>query len=360
MKTLIKGIICCFVIIYIIPQIAQACSTFCLDPTNTQPVPVFGKNYDWDVDDGLIIINKRNVLKTSAAAESPISWTSKYGNVTFNQYGREFAHGGINEAGLVIEIMWLSATTYPSPDSRSGVDCLQWVQYQLDNFSTVAEVIASDSQIRIVSNSAPLHYLVCDSTGTCASIEFLEGKMVVHTGKTMPAKALTNSPYAQSIEFLKQHEGFGGTTPIGTTTSSLDRFARAANMLKNYEPTTSEGAHEYAFDILKNVSAGARTKWSIVYDIASRRVYFRTFANPQIRYFELNAFDFSCNTPVQVLDINAERSGDITNNFIEYTWQLNRDLIGNAYKKTEFLAGVPDEVLDQIADYPESIICQNP
>jgi choloylglycine hydrolase len=256
--------------------------------------------------------------------------------------------------------MWLSETIYPSPDSRSGLDCLQWVQYQLDNFSTVAEVVASDSQIRIILNSAPLHYLVCDSTGTCASIEFLEGKMVAHTGETMPFKALTNSPYAQSIEFLKQHEGFGGTTPIGTTTNSLDRFARVANMLKNYEPTTSEGAHEYAFGILKNVSAGARTKWSIVYDIARRRVYFRTFANSQIRYFDLNAFDFSCDTPVKVLDINAEGSGEITNNFIEYTRQLNRNLIGNAYKKTEFLAGVPDEVLDQIADYPESIICQNP
>jgi penicillin V acylase-like amidase (Ntn superfamily) len=357
MKKLISLIFCCLFISCITPPAAQACSTFCLDH-NSQPV--FGKNYDWDVDDGLIIINKRNVLKTSAAAESSISWTSKYGSVTFNQYGREFAHGGINEAGLVVELMWLSETIYPSPDSRSGLDCLQWVQYQLDNFSTVAEVIASDSQIRIVSNSAPLHYLVCDNTGTCASIEFLEGKMVVHTGKTMSFKALTNSPYAQSVEFLKQHEGFGGTTPIGTTTSSLDRFARAANMLKNYEPTTSEGTREYAFDILKNVSAGARTKWSIVYDIESRRVYFRTFANPQIRYFELNTFDFSCNTSVKVLDINAEGSGNITNNFIEYTRQLNRNLIGNAYKKTDFLAGVSDEVLDQIADYPESIICQNP
>jgi len=339
------------------PPAAQACSTFCLDH-NSQPV--FGKNYDWMVEDGLVIVNKRNVIKASAEEEPSISWTSKYGSVTFNQYGREFTHGGINEAGLVVELMWLSKTIYPAPDSRSGLNCLQWIQYQLDNFSTVAEVIASDSQIRIVSNEAPLHYLVCDSTGTCASIEFLEGKMVAHTGETMPFKALTNSPYAQSVEFLKQHKGFGGTTPIGTTTSSLHRFARAANMLKNHEPTTSEGTVEYAFDILANVAQAQYTKWSIVYDIAKQHVYFRTFANPQIRYFDLKTFNFSCGSPVMVLDINADGSGEVSNRFVEYTRPLNRNLIENAYRKTEFLKEVPEAVLDAVADYPESITCQNP
>lgn len=358
MKTLMKGIICCFVIICIIPQIAQACSTFCLDH-NSQPV--FGKNYDWNVDDGLMIVNKRNVLKTSAAEEPSISWTSKYGSMTFNQYGREFTHGGINEAGLVVELMWLSVTIYPSPDSRSGLDCLQWIQYQLDNFSTIAEVIASDAQLRIDPNSVPLHYLVCDRTGMCASIEFLDGKMVTHTGKTMPFNVLTNSTYAESVAFLKQHEGFGGTTPLGTTTtSSLDRFARAADMLEHYDPTVAGEAVEYTFDILTNVAQGDSTKWSIVYDIAKRRVYFRTFVNPQIRYVDMNAFDFSCDTPVKLLDINAKGSGDVTNNFVEYTRQLNRNLIEDAYKKTDFLAGVPDAVLDEVADYPESTVCQNP
>jgi choloylglycine hydrolase len=30
-----------------------------------------------------------------------ISWISKYGSITFNQYGREFPTGGMNEKGLV-------------------------------------------------------------------------------------------------------------------------------------------------------------------------------------------------------------------------------------------------------------------
>ena len=57
--------------------------------------------------------------------------------------------GGMNEAGLVVETMMLEETEYPSPDSRPGIEILQWIQYQLDNFSTIEEVIASHSQIRI-------------------------------------------------------------------------------------------------------------------------------------------------------------------------------------------------------------------
>jgi penicillin V acylase-like amidase (Ntn superfamily) len=30
--------------------------------------------------------------------------------VTFNQYGRNFPSGGMNEAGLVIELMWLEGS----------------------------------------------------------------------------------------------------------------------------------------------------------------------------------------------------------------------------------------------------------
>jgi penicillin V acylase-like amidase (Ntn superfamily) len=54
---------------------AVACSTFCLDAASGA---VFGKNYDWDVPDGMAIVNKRNVTKTGLTAENPARWTSKF------------------------------------------------------------------------------------------------------------------------------------------------------------------------------------------------------------------------------------------------------------------------------------------
>ena len=39
-------------------------------------------------------------------------WQSKYASVTFNQYGVELPTGGINEKGLVVEIMGLKSEAF--------------------------------------------------------------------------------------------------------------------------------------------------------------------------------------------------------------------------------------------------------
>ncbi|MCP4246744.1 MAG: linear amide C-N hydrolase, partial [bacterium] len=163
---------------------AGTCTTFCID---RDAGPVFGKNYDWRVADGLVIVNKRSVSKTAMSGDNPARWTSRFGSVTFNQYGRGMPCGGINEAGLVIEIMWLEESEYPAPDDRPSLPNLQWIQYHLDRSATVDDVIAGDGDVRISrEGSAYVHFLVADRTGDCASIEFIDGRRVVHTGEEMP------------------------------------------------------------------------------------------------------------------------------------------------------------------------------
>jgi len=318
---------------------------------------VFGRNYDWFLGDGLVIINKRGITKTarSGSQETPklLTWTSKYGSATFNQYGREFPMGGMNEAGLVVETMMLDETEYPLPDSRPAIEILQWIQYQLDNFSTVEEVIASDSQIRIRGSGAPgCHFLVCDRTGNSATIEFIGRKLVYHTKKRMPVKILTNSTYAESISFWKKDK-----LPQPDKHKSLERFIRAANMVKNYDSKTTKIPIDYAFNILSNVANASFTQWSIVYDIADLSIYFRTLENQRVRYFSLKSFDFSCATPVKVLDVKSGLPGDITTKFIDYTYQINRNLIRDAFRETYFLRHIPDRDLDMRSRYPESTSC---
>ena len=134
----------CFLFVCLIPHVSQSCTTFCLDKGDQL---VLGKNQDWTSNYGLVIVNKRNVSKTAMPLEAedgePASWTSKYGSVTFN-VGREMPQGGMNEAGLVVEMAGLEETEYPTPDTRPYINLGQWIQYQLDNYSTVEEVIASD------------------------------------------------------------------------------------------------------------------------------------------------------------------------------------------------------------------------
>lgn len=340
-------------------QTGQACTTFSLIHDGQQ---VFGKNYDWHLDRGLMIINKRGVLKKAmpGTQKDPgryAVWTSKYGSLTFNQYGREMPLGGINEAGLVVELMMLVGTKYPEPDARYAIKDLQWIQYQLDNFSRVEEVISSDAQLRILTYEEPgLHFLVADNTGNCAIIEFLDGKLNLHTQDTMTVKALANNTYAESREFLKMHKGFGGQFPIAKGESSLIRFIYTAKMLKSYDPLVKKSIVDYAFDILENVSQSS-TKWSIVYDQQSLRVYLRTSLNQKIRYVDLNSLNFSCAMPVKVLDITADLSGNIGNEFYEYSRQINLDLIRYAIKETSFIRNMPEQFIDQRAKYPESTHC---
>jgi choloylglycine hydrolase len=93
-------------------QSGEACSTFQLQHGKHL---VVGKNFDFHTDIGMVIINKRNVAKTALLSpwENPARWVSKYGSITFNQVGREFPFSGINEAGLIVEIMWLDESQYP-------------------------------------------------------------------------------------------------------------------------------------------------------------------------------------------------------------------------------------------------------
>ena len=339
---------------------ARGCTTFCLAAGEGV---YFGKNYDWNFGRGFLFVNKRGLAKTvmlDAPRERPAEWVSKYGSLTFNQYGREQPHGGINEAGLVVELMWLNAAEYPAADERPAVDVLGWIQYQLDNFATVGEVVREADKLRIASR-VKLHYLVADRAGNTATIEFLGGKLVAHSGASLPAPVLANDTYAESVSYLKTHAGFGGTRALPRGAGSLERFARAASLVKSYKPG-AQAPVEYAFDVLADVAQPGATQWSIVYDLKNLRAHFRTRDNPRVRHATLSAFDLSCATPAKMLDMNAPKqggqAGDVTAEFRDYARESNRALVEFSFRNTSFLAGVPAPYLDALAAFPESMPCR--
>jgi choloylglycine hydrolase len=343
------------------------CSTFVLEDGENL---VFGKNFDWFTGVGMVVVNKRGVAKTAAfpPERNPAEWVSRYGSITFNEIGREYPMGGMNEAGLVVEQMWLEATEYPEPDERPIVGELQWVQYQLDNFASVAEVIASDSLLRIAPGGAPLHYLVCDRAGDAATIEFLEGRMVTHAGERLTASVLTNTVYSECQAYLEQHLGFGGEDLPVPSFSSEDRFVRAVMWLSNYgssegQPETRDPV-EFGFGLLKALAQGDATRWSIVYDIAGSRIHWRTLESPGVKAVSMDDFDFGCDSPVLVLDIDHTPADTISNRFVEYSGAANRDLVETAFREfTEngFFAEMPsDATIERMAVYPETLPCADP
>jgi penicillin V acylase-like amidase (Ntn superfamily) len=332
------------------PARSLACTTFCL---KNKGEVLFGKNYDWMIGDGLIFVNKRNVSKEGTADKNAAKWISKYGSVTFNQYGRENPSGGMNEMGLVIELMWLDDTQYPKMDNKPTVDVLEWIQYQLDTAATTAEVIRNSADLRIDAD-AKLHYLVNDKNGNPATIEFLNGKLIPHTADDLPVAALTNNTYESSLEFAKKTE-----TAKAQGAGSLERFARAAEKTKDFDKKqkNEKEAVDYAFSILGDVAQPNYTQWSIVYDQKRGRIYFRTLRSPQIKSVDARAFDYDCAGAVKLFDVNSRGTGDVTAFFKDYSRAANRDLIERSFNGTDFLKNVPASVKDSLASYPEGFAC---
>jgi penicillin V acylase-like amidase (Ntn superfamily) len=146
-KPLFSLVVCLLAILT--SSIAYPCTTFVLRQGNRI---IFGRNLDWYSGTGLVIVNPRNLEKVTIVnpSEKAVKWISKFGSITFNQIGRELPFGGINESGLVVEHMTLDETVYLSKDNRYAIGAFQWIQFQLDNYSTIEEVINSDTFLRIV------------------------------------------------------------------------------------------------------------------------------------------------------------------------------------------------------------------
>lgn len=335
---------------------ARGCTCFLAERQGSGFV---GRNYDWDFSDGLVLVNPRGLEKPIDLDPSRVggSWRAAHGSVTFNQYGRDFPAGGVNEKGLVVEVLWLRGTVFPPEDDRIGLSSLQWIQYQLDTSATVAEVIASLEEVR-VTGTVPIHYFVADRTGAAASIEYLDGKAAIHrTGDSMPVPVLTNHTYEESEAFLRNCEGWGGTEPLPEGERSLPRFARAAAGVRALAASAEGPSVTSVFAVLESVSSAERTQWSIVYDLAAMRIHFRTRMSPDIRTIAVGEIDLACETGVRMIDIDLKGTGDLRDRWTGYTRTANRDLIGRAYAKTEFLRETPGATLDLLAAHPERARC---
>lgn len=330
------------------PRSAAACTTFMLERGGER---VVGKSYDWYMGQGLVVVNKRGVAKravVTSPGDRPAEWVSRHASVTFNQYGREFPAGGMNDAGLVVEVMWLDSSTYEPRDGRPTLNELQWIQFQLDNFATVADMTTAAPGLRVSPVYARVHYLACDKSGACAAFEHLGGKQVVTPG----ARALTNHGYAESKTWAAKQP----QPPAGT--GSLPRFARAARQAA--APPAGDPVAA-AFGVLDGVR-WSESQWNIVYDPVHLRVSFRTRASPAIKTLELGKqlgkIDGSCARPVAVLDIDTDPGGEVTGRLRPYDVATNRSLIERSVRRIR--SQLPAGAIDMMVAYPSALACRAP
>ena len=349
----------------------SSCSTFLLNENDTILV---GHNLDDYIEvPGAIFINKSGVLKENISwtdftcicakkkSNPRIQWTSKYGSVTYNTWGKEFIDGGMNEEGLYIGEMTMIGTKWSETENPAFHHHF-FMQYILDNFKTVQEAVDNMSNIKI-DGHCQWHYFLADKTGNTAIFEFIDGQLkLLYKDNEMPIKVLCNRAYQKELNLIPENDSIYNEM-IETEYVSKDlRFMLASKMINGYNPINETSLVNYAFSILKKMDMG-NNKWSIVYDLKKQRMFFRSSLGQEVKFIDFNSFDFECNTPIKLFDINTDIAGDVSDKFVNYSVELNKQFIDKnfAHINFGFIGNLlfKDRYKNKINKYANSFDCEN-
>ncbi len=279
----------------------------------------------------------RGMPRQGEVGPNSLRWTSKYGSVVASAFDIASADG-MNEKGLVANLLWLVESRYPDYDGKqTGLTVAAWVQYMLDNFASVADAVSAmqAEPFVVVSTTIPgtdlfttVHLSLSDATGDNAVFEYIAGKLVIHHDPSYTV--MTNSPvFEKQLAINEYWQEFGGTTMLPGTNRAADRFVRASFYL-NAIPQTSDPALAAAsvFSLIRNTSVPfgissatepniSSTRWRSVADHKSLRYYFETVFTPNTFWVELSQADFRVGQPVRklALDNNQTYAGNTIKQF---------------------------------------------
>ena len=319
---------------------------------------------------GMVMTTPRGLRKRSISYHelisgepdaNPIEWDAKYGAITFNPFTLHFNDGGINETGLAVHEMTLNGSEFPKPNGRPVLFECNWMQYVLDRFATVDEVLADLAGIAI--DGWAWHFFVSDRSGDRAVIAFLDGQMVVHRAESLPVPVLCNTIYADELNGLETYEGFGGDRPVTIGDHDIERFVHGAFLVNQLDVTATTAD---AFGVLAALERGA-TQWSWVIDDDERIVSWRTSVQPDTRYVSMDAIDFG--GPSVAVDVDTE-GGDAATRLQPVDERLIRELAHRTINGLDADGGVTDllkpfgqtpaDMADRMADYAVAISAGRP
>lgn len=292
-------------------------------PNNTI---ITARSMDWKDD---IVPNiwvfPRGMERNGEVGKTSAKWKSKYGSVIVSAFDAATADG-MNEKGLVSNILWLEESQYPNfnPNGKEkAMSIALWAQYMLDNYATVKEAVNdfTKNPIVMVTDNTPgrttlatVHLSISDASGDNAIFEYIDGKLNVYHDPSYTV--LTNSPtYEKQLAIRDYWAALPGNQVLPGTGRSQDRFTRASYYSKAVEQTddimVATGA---AFSIIRNSSVPygvhienqpnlSSTKWRAVADQKNLIYYYEDPITLSPLWLDLKQIDFSEKTTVRKLDV---------------------------------------------------------
>jgi choloylglycine hydrolase len=319
------------------PIVAEACSRAVYLGQEGQTVT--GRTMDWfvqDMDTNLWLY-PRGLERTSNTARA-FNWTSKYGSVVTTIY-EGAAADGMNEKGLVANLLYLAESVYPpesADDTRPTLPNSAWVQYVLDSYATTAEAVEGlrKEEFRMVPIKAPtgepgtVHLSVSDASGDSAIFEYIDGKLVIHHGREY--QVMTNSPtFDKQLGLADYWKQIGGSVMLPGTNRASDRFVRLSYYINEAKQSADpREAVATVFSVMRNVSVPigitipgtpniADTLWLTVSDQKNKVYYWQSTNSPSILWAKLGDLDFAEGSGPRKLQLdgNPDVAGDQTRGF---------------------------------------------
>lgn len=292
---------------------------------------IIGRTMDWGGGIGSNLwIFPRGMERDGADGPNSIKWRSLYGSLVASAFDAATVDG-MNEKGLVVNLLYLSVSQYPKPeesDSRAPLSIAVWPQYVPDRFATVSEAVESlrREPFYVVPTMTPdghagnAHLAISDTSGDSAILEYLDGQLVIHHGREF--QVMTNSPsFDRQLALWAYWEEIGGLAMLPGTNRSVDRFVRATFYI-NAIPSTSDIKVALAgvLGVIRNVSVPlgistpdkpniSSTLWRTLSDHKNRRYYFDAVLSPSVFWIDLDKLDFEEGASVRHLPLKGVALG---------------------------------------------------
>ena len=304
---------------------------------------ITGRSMDWGEDMfSNAWVFPRGMKRHGAAGPNSLQWTSKYGSLSISSYEAGVADG-MNEAGLVMNGLYLAESDYGKPDGRPTASVMAFGQYVLDNFGSVAEAVRGmrGDAIRVIGpvlpngRGAQTHMSLSDPTGDSAIFEYIGGKLVIYHGKEH--RVMTNSPtYDQQLAINGYWKGVDPLTFLPGSITAADRFARVSFLInaipKKLDPHTIKAVPGASYEnqamcgvlsVMRSIGTPlgithpskpnlSSTLWRTVWNHKDKVLFFDSATSPNVFWVPLSKLDFRQGAPVKKLTIAGGRiySGD--------------------------------------------------
>ncbi len=301
-----------------------------------------GRSMDWSLPMvSNLWIFPRGMQRTGAAGPRSIEWTSRYGSLILTGYDIATVDG-MNEKGLVANLLWLVDAEYPKDDGKTPRLSLSlWAQYMLDSFASVSEAVAylRSTPLDLATGEVPgqpgrlttVHLSLSDATGDSAILEWIDGELIIHHSREY--RAMTNEPRFEDQLAINQYwKGVNAREFLPGTSRAADRFVRASyyvdRVVQSDDPRIAAAA---TFSVVRNASTPfgitlenapnlSTTRWRVVADQKQLRYYVEAALSPNVFWVDLGNLDFSDGAPVMKLDLGTDmtvvQAGESSDKFV--------------------------------------------